>query len=119
MNEARIIQKAKNTKYKHKDWYRGTNRSVYSIMGELANTGDFYLDFPKTYGVSKLRSIGYNGELKSSAVLKWLIATEKYDKLVIRFGGSERGTDKGILKVQTFIILKSKTGKKLDGSEDY
>jgi len=107
MNKTKILNKAKNTKYKHKDWYRGTNRSVYSVMQDMASTGDFYLDFPKTLNqISQLNKLNYRGVHTRPAVFKWLLDTKQYDKLVIRFGGSEGGVDKGKLKIQTFLILK-------------
>ena len=106
-NHRKILEKAKKTRYKHKDWYRGTNRSVYDIMLELTKTNDFIIDFSRNLSAYELREMGYAGELNRSSTIQWLIDTEKYDKLLIRFTGSEGGSDKGKLKIQTYLILKN------------
>jgi len=109
MDEKKILEKAKKTRYKHKDWYRGTNKSVYEVIGEMVKSNDFRIDIPRTFysvPASQLRNMGYGGDLTTSSFIDWLIKNEYYNQLVIRYSGSEGGADKGKLKVQTFLILK-------------
>lgn len=103
-----ILEKAKRTPYKHSAWYKGQKISVYKAIKHYVDTRDFYLDIPRTLTLTEIRRMGYQGEPDKSAIIQWLKSAEKYDTLRIRFAGSEGGTDKGVLKVKTFIILKNK-----------
>lgn len=93
------MEKAKNTIYKHPKWFIGGQKTVYEAMKYFAESPDFYLDTTLKYVPKEIdRTKPYN-------VLGWLIENKKYKDLVIRYAGSEGGTDRGILKIKTYLEL--------------
>ena len=106
----KVLSIAQKRVYKHQYWFIGRQKTVFEAIKHFVITGDFILDYPKSFKFSQwlLYKSGYNGEKLHSLILRWLILNKHYDKLIIRFAGSEGGTDKGILKINTFIILKNK-----------
>ena len=110
VSDLEILKKAKKTIYRNNSsgWYlNNTTKTVYDVMSEFAKTKDFYLDIlPKYKYQYQLQEIGYNGIMERKSVTKWFIDNKHFDKLILRYSGSEGGSDKGILKIRTFIILK-------------
>lgn len=111
MTKQKILEKAKESEYRHKDWFSEGGKSVYDAIKYYVNSGDFYIDTTiKNY--EQLPKEFYNEWLTTKAeptkrdVREWLIKNKRYDKLVIRYDGKEGGSDKGKLKLQTYFILK-------------
>jgi hypothetical protein len=70
----------------------------------MQDTGDFYLDIKPSF-MKNPKLDGFNGNKNVSEVLNWLIDTQQYDNIIIRYAGSEGGSDRGKLKVTTWIEL--------------
>lgn len=99
------IERAKKTTYHHPNWYIGGQKSVYDAIKEMASTNDFVVDVPRTL-LRDYQKTGYDGEKTSTAFVDWLIKNKKYEYLIIRYTGSEGGTDKGALKLKLFLHFK-------------
>ena len=111
-----VLEKAKRTKYKHNMWsleHMGID-TVYGFMNWAANDGaGFYLelkpslkyieDMPEIETELKKRNELTQG-IKRSDILNMCIELGLYK--YIRLVSSERGSDQGILKIQTYLILK-------------
>jgi hypothetical protein len=106
MDEKKILEKAKNTEYRHKHWFKEGGKSVYEAIKHFVECGDFYLDFSSRINyASQIK--GYDGLNSRKDVTDWLIEKKRYNKLIIRYAGKEKGTDRGVLKVKTFLALKN------------
>ena len=100
-----ILERAKNTPYTHTNWYKEGGKSVYDAIEYFVKSNDFYLDFSsRIQHIGQLK--GYKGSTNRKDIVEWLINQREYDKLIIRYSGKEKGTDRGVLKVQTYLILK-------------
>lgn len=97
-----VLEKAKSTPYKHKEWFINSGKTVYEAISYFVDSGEFYLDTPVKY-LSEIE--GYQGTSDRREVVKYLIEQKMWKNLVIRYGGRESGTDKGKLKILTFIEL--------------
>lgn len=103
-NNLEILEKAKNTPYNHQKWFIEGGKNVYEVMEYFVKTNDFYLDFSnRIQHINQLN--GYKGKSNRKDIVDWLVEQKQYDKLIIRYKGKEKGTDRGILKVQTYLIL--------------
>lgn len=98
--ERKIIERAKKTKYNHHKWFK-EGRTVYEAMEYFARCPDFVLDVVSSVTSEDVEGVRHRGEAVDILVKKGL-----YSKLVLRYNGRERGTDRGKLKLQTYIILK-------------
>ena len=112
-----ILEKAKRTKYKHKMWsleWMGID-TVYGFMEWAASEGSagFYLDLkPSLKYISDMPEIEkelikkdtLNHGITRSEALSMCIELGLYK--YIRLVSIERGADQGILKIQTYLILK-------------
>ena len=110
-----ILEKAKRTKYKHNMWsleHMGID-TVYGFMEWAADCNGMYLDLkPSIRYISQMPEIG--AELKRNGisidfrtkkeVLNMCIELGLYKYIILR--SDERGSDRGILKIQTYLILK-------------
>lgn len=112
-----ILEKAKRTKYKHKMWsleHMGID-TVYGFMDWAANESNtgFYLDLkPSIKYISDIpelekelikKDASMHGITRSEALSMCIeLGLYKYIRLV----SIERGTDQGLLKIQTYLILK-------------
>jgi hypothetical protein len=108
MNNDMIIEKAKRTIYKHKHWYIEGNKTVYDAIKEMVETKDFFIDLkPKSYRNPSLIDLKFaSGWHSLSDVRNFCIENGLYQHLIFRYSGSEGGSDKGNLKIKTFLILK-------------
>jgi hypothetical protein len=101
----KILEKAKNTEYKHRQWFKEGGKSVYDAIEYFVKSGDFYLDFSSRINyASQIK--GYDGVNNRKDITEWLISKKRYNDLIIRYAGKEKGTDRGVLKVKTFLLLK-------------
>lgn len=111
----KILNKAKNTKYKHRIWsleHMGID-TVYGFMKWAAKGNGMYLDVKRSIKyLSDIPEI-YEAELKNDQlketytrqeIVDLCIKHKNYKDLVII--SDERGTDRGILKIKTYLILK-------------
>lgn len=105
MKDKELLERAKSTPYKHSKWFMDGNKTVYEAIDYYVKSNDFYLDFSnRIQHVSQIK--GYQGKTNRKDITDWLIEKKDYDSLIIRYSGREKGTDRGVLKVQTFLILK-------------
>jgi len=114
MNNQQILKKAKQTKYNHTNWYRWENKNVYEAIKYFVDSGDFYIDLKNI--INSPSQIGYKPSSKSitkEKLIKHCIDNfeEQWKNLRIRYAGSEGGSDKGKLKLKTFLILDNATSK--------
>lgn len=98
----KILNTAKETAYKHKDWFK-EGRSVYDAVSYFVDSGMFTLDTTVKY-MNQLPE--YKGKNLKSDIVEYLIEKEDWKHLVIRYEGKEKGTDRGKLKILTFIYLQ-------------
>lgn len=118
LTDKQIIEKAKNTPYKHRAFFLEGGKSVYDAISYFVKCGDFYVTVPRNIKYTS-QVDGYNGPADKEAIVKWLIDTKQYDKLIIKYAGREGGTDKGKLKLQTFLILKGYKNVDIKGVEKF
>ena len=105
LTDKQIIEKAKRTDYKHAKFFTEGGKSVYEAMSSFVKSGDFSLTLPRN--ITHTNQIqGYNGAADKEAIIQWLINTKQYNKLILKYRGKEGGTDRGKLKIQTYLILK-------------
>ncbi len=100
------IIKAKNTIYKHKNWFVGGSKTIYEAIKYFADCRDFLLDYKRNLNTYDVEKLGYEGDLTHDRVLNWLIEKGHYNLLKINFCGSEGGTDRGNLKIRLFLYLR-------------
>lgn len=111
----RILERAKNTKYKHSMWsleHSGID-TVHGFMEWAAAGHGMYLDLkPSIRALSDISDV-FEAELKKNNVkntykrqelIDLCIKYGSYNSLILR--SDERGSDRGILKMQTYLILK-------------
>jgi hypothetical protein len=91
---------ATKTIYKHKDWYKEGNKTVFEAIKYMQDSGDFYLDI-----LPKYKKTGFKGYKTVSEVLCHFINNKMYKDIIIRYKGREGGSDKGALKIATWIKL--------------
>lgn len=106
MDKEKILNKAKGNIYKHRAWFAKRDKTVYEAMKYLADNPDFYIDLKNTINhISQIE--GYNGDTNRDEIINYCIKNfnKHWRKLRIKFRGSEGGTDKGKLKLQTYLIL--------------
>ena len=105
-NDIEILKKAKNKTYNHRIWYSGFDKTVYEAIKHFADCKDFYIDLKGS--IKYLSQIeGYNGLNKRKDIINYCIENfeEHWHKLIINH--PERGTDRGKLKLQTYLILSN------------
>lgn len=108
IEDLKILERAKNTPYKHSKWFLEGGKSIYEAIEYFVKSNNFYLDFStRIQHINQLK--GYKGKANREDIVEWLIEQKQYDKLIIRYIGKGKGTDRGILKIQTFLILKGYT----------
>lgn len=112
-----LISKAKTTTYKHKDWFVGGEKTVYEAMEYFVDSGMFSLQTTAKY-VNDIP--GYTGSPVQSDIVDYLIEKRMWELLKICYLGKEKGTDRGKLKVLTYIAIikqrQSKDIKRLDAT---
>jgi len=109
-----LIQKAKNTIYKNKDWFIGGDKNIFEAISYFVECNDFIIDYKKNLTTYDVSALGYDGYMSHNAVLKWLIENKHYNLLKIVFTGSEGGSDRGILKIKLFLYLKESNREVLE-----
>lgn len=118
LTDKQIIEKAKRTEYKHSKFFLEGGKSVYDAMSSFVKSGDFSLTLPRN--ITHASQIdGYTGVTEKEAIVQWLIDTKQYNKLVLKYMGKEGGTDRGKLKIQTYLILKGYTDVDKDKQMKY
>jgi hypothetical protein len=100
--DMKLIQKARKTFYKHPAWFKEGNKTVFEAIRYMINCGDMGLDTTARYP-SEIPN--YNGMNDRKEVIAYLIENEIWDKLVIRYHGKEGGSDKGKMKILTYLYL--------------
>jgi hypothetical protein len=96
------MKDATKTIYKHKNWFKEGNKTVFEAVQYMVDSGDFYLDIlPKYY------KQGYKEFRTTKEVLAYFIDNKMYGDIIIKYAGREGGSDKGVLKVKTFINLNA------------
>lgn len=100
----KILNKAKNTIYKHNIWFCDGSKTVYEAIKYFVNHSDMKIDLKGS--IKHIDDIeGYNGKPDRSQIIQYCIDNfdDHWDKLIINSTG--RGTDRGKLKLQTYLIL--------------
>lgn len=105
LDAGKVLAKAHKTRYKHPRFYLNQDISVYDAIYYYVKSRDFQLDVPRKMLVRtpELQALNI---WTVDELIRYLISVGRYKDLVIRYRGKERGTDRGVLKVKTFIILK-------------
>ncbi len=122
LEKEKILEKSKNTPYSHKNWFKEGGKTVFEAIDYYVNSQDFYLDttIKQFHELPEGLTDDWLSEktnkhiaIPLDYIISWLIKNNRYDKLVIRYIGKEGGTDRGKLKIQTFLILsQEKEAKK-------
>jgi hypothetical protein len=105
--EEKIIKKAKKTPYKHRNWYLEGEKTVYEAVKFFAESNDFFIGLKRT--IKHINQIeGYEGKPDRKKIIAYCIENldKHWDKLRIKFRGSEGGTDRGKLKLQTYFAIE-------------
>lgn len=98
-----IVQRAKKAPYRHKDWFLEGNKTVYDAVEYFVKSGDFYLDVARMFPLSD-PCMGWTVE----ETIDKMVAAERYNEIVIRHSGREKGSDRGKLKVMLYALLQEK-----------
>jgi len=107
MTKEEIIKKAEERFYKHRNWYREGGKTVYEAVKVFAESNDFFIGLKRTIKhISQIE--GYEGKPDRKKIIAYCIENldEHWDKLRIKFRGKEGGTDRGKLKLQTYLAIE-------------
>ena len=112
----KILEKAKETEYKHPKWFKEGGKSVYDAVSYYQSSGDFTVRLrPSRMSVGKIEGLEeymkkhkIQRELGIGEVANFCINEGLYSNLAIIYLGREKGQDTGKLKIQTFMILEGK-----------
>jgi len=106
MNSFSILEKAKNTKYKHHSWFLEGTKSVYDAVKYFVDSGDFSLGLKASVKYHS-QVDGLKGLENRSEILEHCIKNvdTHWKHLAIKYSGG--GQDSGKLKIQSFIAYKS------------
>ncbi len=107
----KTLEKAKQTQYKHRIWsleHMGID-TVYGFMEWAAGYGGMFLDLkPSIKYLSDIPELEKTNLLKDGynkrEILELCIQQGLYKYIILR--SDERGSDSGILKIKTYLILK-------------
>lgn len=104
------FQKAKATPYKHKSWFLNSDKSVYDAVQYFVESGDFRLELQNSI-VSPQQIEGLAVGLYSTGeVVEYCVDHIDTHWKYLKIGGTG-GSDKGKLKIQTFVELQKEKRK--------